>query len=305
MAFIRGNVIQDEVENFNPIRDENIDNEFSNNEFFQESGFTFEDILSLLNNNGEFYRLDFGGRSVIYQRDSNGDAVISGGLFTGFKESFLSGSTWVERYAAAGFSFSAKDFYAAVMSTTRSDDIRVIQTILSGNDVFELSNQNDVVRAYAGNDRVFGFGGSDKLDGGFGNDLLDGGFGNDSLNGGPGHDQIIGRNGKDLLSGNAGSDKFLYTAISESGVGVFNSDRVTDFQGSLGDKIDLSAIDAFTNTIGNQAFTFIGSKGFTGTKGEVRFVNGLLQVNTGVDNRSDMEIVLTGVTSFRQSMLVL
>jgi hypothetical protein len=135
MAFIRGNVIQDEVENFNPIRDENIDNEFSNNEFFQESGFTFEDILSLLNNDGEFYRLDFGGRSVIYQRDSNGDAVISGGLFTGFKESFLSGSTWVERYAAAGFSFSAKDFYAAVMSTTRSDDIRVIQSILSGNDV--------------------------------------------------------------------------------------------------------------------------------------------------------------------------
>jgi Ca2+-binding RTX toxin-like protein len=296
MAFIRGNVIQDEVENFNPIRDENISNEFSDNEFFTESGFTFEDTLTLLNSDGDFYRLDFGGRSVVYRQDVNGDAIISGGQFTGFKESFLSGFTWIERYAAAGFSFSAREFYGAVLSTTRSDDIRVIQSILSGNDVFELSNQVDVVRSYAGNDRIFGFGGSDKLDGGLGNDVIDGG---------PGNDQIIGGKGKDLLSGKQGADKFLYIEISDSAIGRLNSDGITDFQGTSGDKIDLSAIDAYSKTIGNQAFTFIGSKGFTGTKGEVRFISGLLQVNTGVDKRPDMEIALTGVTSFNQFMLVL
>ena len=296
MAFIRGNINQNLIENFNPIRDDNIDHEFFDNIRFSEGGFVFEDVLSLFNDDGAFYRLDFGGRSVGYTRGFDDSPIITSGFFTGLKESVLVGSTWVETFAAAGFSFGANEFYRAVMSPTQSDDISVVQKILSGNDIFELSNSDDLVRAYAGNDRMLGFGGNDRLDGGTGNDSIDGGTGNDKITGGI---------GKDILSGNAGVDQFIYRSISDSGTGLSKADQIRDFQGFLGEKIDLSAIDAYTTRIGNQSFTYIGSKGFSGARGEVRFSNGLLQANIGTDRRSDFEIVLTGVTSFSSSMLVL
>ena len=80
---------------------------------------------------------------------------------------------------------------------------------------------------------------------------------------------------------------------------------ITDFRGSLGERIDLSAIDAYSKTTGNQAFAFIGSSAFTGTKGEARFSGGVLQMNTGTDKIADMDIALTGVTSFSSTFLVL
>jgi len=58
-------------------------------------------------------------------------------------------------------------------------------------------------------------------------------------------------------------------------------------------------------TTGNQAFAYIGSNAFTGTRGEVRFSAGVLQMNTGTDRIADMEIALTGVTSFSQNFLIL
>ena len=66
-----------------------------------------------------------------------------------------------------------------------------------------------------------------------------------------------------------------------------------------------SAIDAYSKTTGNQAFAFIGSSAFTGTKGEARFSGGVLQMNTGTDKIADMDIALTGVTSFSSTFLVL
>jgi len=116
---------------------------------------------------------------------------------------------------------------------------------------------------------------------------------------------------KDTLTGSNGVDAFIYRSITDSRVGSRNRDVITDFRGSLGEKIDLSAIDAYTATTGNQAFVYIGSKEFTGTKGEVRFSpgvlhpNGVLQMNTGTDRIADMEIELTGVTSFSKNFLVL
>jgi len=147
---------------------------------------------------------------------------------------------------------------------------------------------------------------SNVLTGNSAANTLNGSGGNDSLNGSGGNDSLNGGRGKDSLTGSTGVDRFIYTSILDSRVGSTVRDVITDFnRGSSGEKIDLSAIDAYTKTSGNQAFVYIGSKAFTGTKGEVRFSGGVLQMNTGTDKIADMEIALTGVTSFSQNFLVL
>jgi len=136
--------------------------------------------------------------------------------------------------------------------------------------------------------------------------VLTGNSAANTLNGSGGNDSLNGGRGKDSLTGSTGVDRFIYTSILDSRVGSTVRDVITDFnRGSSGEKIDLFAIDAYTKTAGNQAFAFIGSKAFTGTKGEVRFSRGVLQMNTGTDKVADMEIALTGVTSFSQNFLVL
>ena len=128
------------------------------------------------------------------------------------------------------------------------------------------------------------------------NNIITGNSGGNILNGGV---------GKDSLTGSTGVDKFIYKSIVDSGVGSAARDVITDFRGSLGEKIDLSAIDAYAPAKGNQAFAYIGSSAFTGTKGEARFSGGVLQMNTGTDKIADMEIALSGVTAFISTFLVL
>ena len=108
---------------------------------------------------------------------------------------------------------------------------------------------NNAITGNEGANTLVGGGGGDTLRGLGGNDLLDGGAGKDSLEGG------------------AGSDTFRFSSASDSAVGSI--DRIGDFLSGQ-DKIDLSAIDANTNTIANDAFTFIGSNAFTGVAGQLR-----------------------------------
>ena len=137
------------------------------------------------------------------------------------------------------------------------------------------------------------------------NNTITGNASQNVLNGGDGNDVLIGGLGQDTLIGSNGIDKFVYNLIEESSVdGVFR-DTIVDFNGSAGERIDLSRIDAFTGLSGNQAFTFIGANSFTGLKGEVRFSNGVLLMNTDTDQIADMEIALAGVTAFQSSFLVL
>jgi Ca2+-binding RTX toxin-like protein len=137
------------------------------------------------------------------------------------------------------------------------------------------------------------------------NNVLTGNAAVNTLNGGAGNDSIRGGLGKDSLTGSAGIDNFIYESVTESGVGNTFRDVITDFQGAGGEKINLSAIDAYIGIPGNQAFAYIGASSFTGTKGEVRFSGGVLQMNTGTDKIADMEIALTGVTAFQSTFLIL
>ncbi len=102
-----------------------------------------------------------------------------------------------------------------------------------------------------------------------GNFRMFGGADADILTGGAGNDTLYGGLGADTLTGGLGLDIFQYRSVAESTPA--GRDGIQDF--TLGDKIDLSRIDANTLLAGDQAFTFIGSGAFTNHAGELNAVN--------------------------------
>ncbi|MBO3762530.1 calcium-binding protein [Ciceribacter sp. L1K22] len=170
----------------------------------------------------------------------------------------------------------------------------------SGNDTYYVDNSGDVVveAANAGTDTVrssishtlaanvenlilSGSGNlngngntlANALTGNSGNNILKGLVGDDTLRGEAGNDQLTGGSGADKLYGGSGADRFIFTATSDSTVSSTSRDMIYDFSRSQGDKIDLSAIDASTKSSGNQAFSFVGEKAYSGKAGELRYVN--------------------------------
>jgi Ca2+-binding RTX toxin-like protein len=120
-----------------------------------------------------------------------------------------------------------------------------------------------------------------------------GSTGANSLSGGGGNDTISGGTGKDTLTGGANNDSFKFNVVGDSVVGA-NADRVTDFDDSGDDKIDLSA---FAGT-----FTYKGLAAFTaGAQNQVRIVASgadvIVQIDTDNDVNAEMEIILVGTTT--------
>jgi Ca2+-binding RTX toxin-like protein len=123
---------------------------------------------------------------------------------------------------------------------------------------------------------------------------LFGGKSGDTLKGGALADLIHGNLGADILAGNGGADVFRYQDVGESTASSL--DHILDFAAGI-DKVDLSRIDADTNSAGNQAFSWIGSNAFSGSAGQLRayqdgaswFVEG----DTNGDGVADLVIQLT------------
>lgn len=131
------------------------------------------------------------------------------------------------------------------------------------------------------NNTLNGVGGNDNIRGEGGNDTLIGGLGNDVLNGG---------SGSDTLSGSSGADYFVFQSVSDSPASS-GRDKITDFSGAAGDKIDVSLIDADLTQPGNQAFT-------QGT-----YVSGIL---TGdVIGGADIQIELVGAPALNFALDVI
>jgi serralysin len=98
--------------------------------------------------------------------------------------------------------------------------------------------------------------------GGSGRDYLVGNSVSNKLSGSAGDDVLNGLKGDDYLTGGAGRDTFQF---SETGY----NDQVLDFT-TRTDTLDLQRIDANSLTAGNQAFSWINTKDFSHTAGELR-----------------------------------
>jgi Ca2+-binding RTX toxin-like protein len=165
----------------------------------------------------------------------------------------------------------------------------------ASNDVILGNEAANALKGNAGNDRLTGNGGADTLKGGNGADRLDGGTGSDALFGEAGADQLLGGAGNDRLTGGAdadiltggeGADVFVFSALSHSRSGT--ADLITDFVSGV-DDLDLTALDANTKVLGNQAFGWGG----TGI-GQLSVRDGHLVADVNGDGRMDFDLDLRG-----------
>jgi Ca2+-binding RTX toxin-like protein len=88
---------------------------------------------------------------------------------------------------------------------------------------------------------------ADALSGSMLADAVYGGGGRDTLHGLAGDDRLYGDGGGDRLEGGAGADTFVYRELSDSlrsnaSGGTAGRDTVMDFDASLGDQLDVSAL---------------------------------------------------------------
>lgn len=143
-------------------------------------------------------------------------------------------------------------------------------------------------------------------------DRLYGRSGNDVLFGESGADAFYGGLGADVMTGGDGDirDRFIYFAISETGVGQGNRDIITDFQPGA-DRIEISRFDADTTLGFKQRFVFIDDAVFSGQAGELRWFAEqeagftLVQGDTDGDTLPDFEIELTGLLELTPSDFLL
>jgi Ca2+-binding RTX toxin-like protein len=159
----------------------------------------------------------------------------------------------------------------------------------SAGDVLNGKSGNDSLSGKSGSDTLDGKAGADKLYGNAGADKLYGGNGADYLAGGKGNDLLQGGLGKDVLIGGGGADDFVFKSVAEAGKGGAR-DVIRDFSRAQGDDIDLSGIDASTKAAGNQGFSFIGSKGFSGKAAELQYKNGIVSGDVNGDKAADFHI---------------
>ncbi|WP_200332861.1 calcium-binding protein [Thiocystis violacea] len=155
-----------------------------------------------------------------------------------------------------------------------------------GSLVFRLAN-DVIVTGSEGDDVLSGGDGNDLLTGHAGNDILDGGYGRDLIDGGDGDDLLIGGLGADVLTGGRGNDVFRYESSVEKCCDAF-VETITDF--GMGDRIDLTGMDASLYLDGDQSFTFIDNADFSGHAGELRYEFGLLQGDVDGDFQADLTI---------------
>ncbi|MFM7427878.1 MAG: DUF4394 domain-containing protein [Elainella sp.] len=156
---------------------------------------------------------------------------------------------------ASDFSGLPKTVVFADGQTTASFSLTLTNDSLrEGDETLELSLSNPLNGALAAQDKALltitdddpirGTARSEQLLGTSGNDILLGLGGNDTLRGLAGQDQLTGGRGSDRQSGGAGADQFIYAGRSQRAAfaqsGLTGLDRITDFNSSQGDRIQLS-----------------------------------------------------------------
>ncbi len=141
-----------------------------------------------------------------------------------------------------------------------------------------------------------------------GNDAIFGGGGRDALDGGDGADLLYGGLDSDMLTGGAGRDVFQFRDEDQGTAGP-QTDTIADFSRADAEKIQLNLIDADTLTEGNQAFAFIGTTGFGGVAGQLRYAfaqdQTWIEADTDGDGIADFSIMLVGLLELEARDFVL
>lgn len=151
-------------------------------------------------------------------------------------------------------------------------------------------------------ENAIGGSGNDTVTGNDGGNLLRGGGGLDKLYGLGGNDALDGNAGSDTLSGGAGSDILIFKSAKDS---LPNArDTILDFVRGA-DRIDLRAIDANTKAGGDQAFSLIGNKAFSGQAGQLRFSGSVLSGDLNGDKAADFCVFIKSLATLSAADLYL
>jgi Ca2+-binding RTX toxin-like protein len=185
---------------------------------------------------------------------------------TSFTANLAANSLTVNGIPGLGSASFTVENFVTVRGTRNNDSLTgsAAANTLSGND------GNDTLSGLGGNDTLDGGNGNDVIDGGADNDTLLGGAGNDTLRGGSGNDILTGGAGADLMTGGTGADIFRFATNRDSTSALSGRDRITDFEFTESDRIDVSAIDANTTLAGIQDWSLLATdEDFTGVAGEI------------------------------------
>ncbi|MGO1078941.1 calcium-binding protein [Inquilinus sp. CA228] len=221
----------------------------------------------------------WGGAGDDWLRGEGGDDVLKGG----------SGADILE----GGEGMDTADYYASAAAVTVDlEHGRGSGGDAAGDALIGIEN----VVGSNGADTLTGNGAGNLLQGCDGRDSLHGGDGDDGLYGSGGYDRLAGGAGRDVLTGGADEDDFVFDVVSDSAAGA--GDVITDFSRAEQDLIWLKEIDANPERSGDQSFTFIEDRDFSGTAGELRYEhkdgNTLVQGDVDGNGVADLEIVLVG-----------
>ncbi len=243
----------------------------------------------------------FGGANREIVRDGEGKDSISFGGGNDHWFGFLAGGDDGMDTVDGG---AGVDTYDATQSGVQGVAINLDKLAHSGHAAFSADDFNaatageaitgfENVNGTEFKDFLYGSSGNNVLSGFGGNDVIFGGSGNDTLYGYAGVDTLTGGAGKDKLYGGVDRDIFDFNSIKESVKGS-NRDTIYDFQRGI-DDIDLRTIDAKSGS-GNNAFKFIGTKGFHHVKGELHYKDYgskcLVSGDVNGDGKADFEIMV-------------
>lgn len=207
--------------------------------------------------------------------------------------------------------------YSYIDSYTLTDNVENLRLMGDGqigngnalDNVIRGSEGGDTIHGMAGDDKISGLGGNDTIYGDDGADTIYGNEGNDTIYGGAGDDRIEGGAGTDTLYGGAGSDIFIFRDGDLDGTTAKAPEVIGDFDIAAGERLNLSFIDANSNTSTNDTFSFIGTANFTGKAGQLRYEvsggNTIVTGDTNGDGVADFHLKLLGVTNFEDATVFL
>ncbi|MBP1861988.1 calcium-binding protein [Rhizobium herbae] len=245
--------------------------------------------------------IDLGGSNDLYIGYGGTDKVIGGSgndtLRAGAGNDTLDGGTGADTLEGGtgndSYVIDNKDDMVTEKASAGSDIVRssITYTLTSNVENLSLTGTGDISGK--------GNGLANAITGNSGKNTLASAGGNDILKGGSGDDRLIGGLGSDDLYGGSGKDSFVFGSLQASTVSEAGRDTVFDF--AKGDRIDLKAIDAKVGTTTNDAFTFIGTKGFSKTAGELRFEKNASDIyvygDVNGDGKADFSIHIDNLAS--------